>query len=99
MLVDISVPNKPENGSIAVWKGGKWVFVGKSAYLEPYMQRNEATEAKLTDLKAEFKELQKDFAALEAEYSALSADFRSLKASVNEKLKEYHDVLRLLANE
>lgn len=99
MLVEIDLPKKPENGSIAVWKGGKWVFVGKSAYLEPYMQRNEATEARFADLKAEFKELEKDFESLRREHSSLAAEFQSLKASVNEKLKEYHDILRLLANE
>ena len=99
MLIDVERPTRRLTDAIAVYDGEKWKLMGKSAYLQPYMARNEATEKKFEKLREEFDSLKADFDKLRKEYADLLENVERMKESINAKLWEYHDVLRVLADE
>lgn len=98
MVIDIKSPPSGKGEYILACKDGAWQAVGKSAYLEPYMKRNERTEAKFAELKERFDSLSSEFDELRKGCAELERKVAEAKEAMNSKLKEYHDVLRVLAN-
>lgn len=98
MIIDIKTNKKPSDGSIAVYQDGEWKAVGKSAYLQPYMRRNDETESGLKELRKEFESLKKQYEALVGGFANVVISFADMKEAFNEKLAEYHAVLRVLTD-
>ena len=99
MLVDVKIPTKKEGEYVVAYQNGQWNLVQKSAYLEPYMKRNEQTELRFEALKKDFEALRSDFEGLLRKYVDLVHSVDVAKKGINDRLKEYHDVLRVLTNE
>lgn len=98
MIVDVKKPERPIPDAIAVWRNGKWELVAKAAYLEPYMRKNEETERKFLELRDEFSALRDAFLKMCDRYQETLAELERSKAAINERLAEYHEVLRVLSD-
>ncbi len=99
MVIDVKTPPSGKGEYVIAYENGQWKAVGKSAYLEPYMKRNERTEAKFEGLRSDFETLQAQFEELRKGYEELAEKVADAKKAMNSKLKEYHDVLKVLAND
>ena len=89
MAIIIEVNEKPTTNDVVVYKNGKWCAVRRSEFLYEY-------QCAIRALQERAEKAERDIEEINSKLEATKQGITEFANSINETLKEHHDVLQVL---